>query len=216
MSDKAAEEFVVSNLKDTLEHVARTLFGDVEMRWLGENFPFTNPSLELEVKFQGDWLEVLGCGKIQQRILQNVGLQDRHGYAFGLGLERLAMILFDIPDVRLFWTDDERFHKQFQPGVVTKFKPYSKYPPVYKDISFWVPGGFHENDFYATVRNIAEDLVENVSLIDEFTHPKTGRSSHCYRITYRSMDRSLTDDEIDVLQFKVREEASGKLKVELR
>lgn len=63
---------------------------------------------------------------------------------------------------------------------------------------------------------IGGDLVEEVTLIDSFTHPKTQRTSNCYRITYRSMDRSLTDDEINALQDRVRAGVSGELKVELR
>ena len=64
----------------------------------------------------------------------------RHaGRAFGLGLERLAMILFKITDIRLFWTEDSRFVNQFKEGTIKKFVPYSKYPPVYKDIAFWIP-----------------------------------------------------------------------------
>jgi phenylalanyl-tRNA synthetase alpha chain len=58
--------------------------------------------------------------------------------------------------------------------------------------------------------------VEEVTLIDSFTHPKTQRTSNCFRITYRSMERSLTDDEINALQDRVREGVSGELKVELR
>lgn len=81
------------------------------------------------------------------------------------------MILFQIPDIRLFWTTDQRFLLQFQPGLVTNFKPYSKYPPITHDISIWLPitqGGkppFHENDFCDTVRDVAGDLVEDVKLV---------------------------------------------------
>ena len=69
---------------------------------------------------------------IHRQVLTNAGLQGKHGYAFGLGLERLAMVLFGIPDIRLFWSDDPRFLSQFQDGVVRPFEPYSKYPPCYK------------------------------------------------------------------------------------
>ena len=58
--------------------------------------------------------------------------------------------------------------------------------------------------------------MEEVTLVDAFTHPKTQRTSNCYRITYRSMERSLTDDEINALQARVREGVAGELKVELR
>jgi hypothetical protein len=63
---------------------------------------------------------------------------------------------------------------------------------------------------------IGGDLVEEVQLIDTFTHPKTQRTSHCYRITYRSMERSLTDEEINALQDAVRKGVAEELKVELR
>eukprot|EP00622_Pseudochattonella_farcimen_P007855 FR743956.1.p1 GENE.FR743956.1~~FR743956.1.p1 ORF type:complete len:129 (+),score=20.13 FR743956.1:233-619(+) len=126
-------------------------------------------------------------------------MEDRHGWAFGLGLERLAMVLFKIPDIRLFWSKDERLIKQFKNGDVVTFKSYSKYPPCYKDISFWLPEGFEENDFFELARGIAGDLVEQIEMIDTFTNPKSGKTSNCYRTTYRSMDRSLTDDEINKL-----------------
>jgi len=184
------------------------VFGDVEMRWVDAYFPFTTDSLELEVFYQGDWLEVLGCGKIQRDILESNGWTGHHGWAFGMGLERLAMRLYNIPDIRLFWTEDDRFLGQFREGSTPQFQPYSKYPPCYKDIAFWTKDGFHENDFYELVRGIAGDLAEQVQCIDQFTHPKTGRESRCFRITYRSMDRSLTNAEVDELQFKVRDAVS--------
>ena len=118
--------------------------------------------------------------------------------------------------IRLFWTDDTRFAKQFKPGQLTTFKPYSKYPPCFKDIAFWIPDGFEPNDFFELGRAVAGELVEKVDLIDEFTNPKKAKTSHCYRITYRSMDRSLTDDEVNKMQEDLRERAANELAVELR
>ena len=63
---------------------------------------------------QGDWLEVLGCGVIQDKVLENADRKGEIGWAFGLGLERLAMVLFSIPDIRLFWSNDQRFSSQFK------------------------------------------------------------------------------------------------------
>lgn len=114
------------------------------------------------------------------------GVPHKLGWAFGLGLERIAMILFSIPDIRLFWSEDSRFLRQFKEGQINTFKPYSKYPPCYKDLSFWLPeeknpkeargakaagGGmpsiqpFHENDFCEIVRDVAGDLIESVTLV---------------------------------------------------
>ena len=248
------EEEVMDDLKQNLEGLARHLFGPtVECRWVDEYFPFTHPSLELEVRFghhknkdddtitnenndddddddDDEWLEVLGCGVMRPEILQH-GLQTDNpprGWAFGLGLERLAMILFQIPDIRLFWTEDDRFWKQFHDDMPLDgsviFQPYSKYPPCYKDVSFWLlqeedsRRTFHVNELLDLVRGVAGDLVENVELVDQFVHPKTNRESQCYRITYRSMDRSLTNEEIDQLQEELRNHIGKELNdlVELR
>lgn len=216
-SEDVSVSYAESQLKDTLEGLARHLFGDVEMRWIDAYFPFTQPSFELEIFFKGQWLEVLGCGVMEQAILDANGKSGYKAWAFGLGLERLAMVLFDIPDIRLFWTADDRFLKQFKAGdLTTRFKPYSKFPPCFKDITFWVSPRFTENNFCEVVRGVAGDLVEEVKLIDDFTHPKTGRTSNCFRISYRSMDRSLTDEEINGLQEEVRRQVAEKLGVELR
>lgn len=204
------------DLKNALEGLVDTLFGPVEKRWVEAYFPFTEPSLELEIFFQGDWLEVLGCGVIHTEVLEKCALSHRHGWAFGLGLERLAMILFSIPDIRLFWTEDARFTSQFKSGKVVKFVPYSKYPECYKDIAFFVPPSWQENDFMELCRECGGDLIENVKCIDTFTNPKSGKVSMCYRLVYRSMDRSLTNEEIDQIQFQLRDKVGPKLKVELR
>eukprot|EP00471_Norrisiella_sphaerica_P001234 CAMPEP_0184486848 /NCGR_PEP_ID=MMETSP0113_2-20130426/8750_1 /TAXON_ID=91329 /ORGANISM="Norrisiella sphaerica, Strain BC52" /LENGTH=457 /DNA_ID=CAMNT_0026868915 /DNA_START=40 /DNA_END=1413 /DNA_ORIENTATION=- len=206
-------EMVVADLKKTLEGMVKAIFGDVETRWVDAYFPFTHDSMELEVFFNGDWLEVLGCGVMQEKILESAGLGPGNGeevaWAFGMGLERLAMVLFEISDIRLFWSKDERFLSQFEEGKISKFRPFSKYPPCYKDISFWVPEKFEENDIFAMVRDEAGDLVEGVELIDQFTHPKTNKESRCYRINYRSMERSLTNEEVDDIQFRVREKVAA-------
>jgi len=209
-------QLVAADLKKTLEGLCDALFGEVEKRWIDEYFPFTEPSFELEIFYNGDWMEVLGCGVIHSGVLEKCGKSDRHGWAFGLGLERLAMVLFSIPDIRLFWTSDKRFTNQFKAGTLSTFKPYSKYPPCFKDVSFWIPDDFEPNDFFELGRSVAGDLLEKVDLVDEFTNPKKAKTSHCYRMTYRSMDRSLTDDEINALQATIRERLASELMVELR
>ena len=161
-------QLVEEDLKDLLTSLARHLFGaNVPVNWREDYFPFTEPSFELDAMYQGDWMEVLGCGIIHRDVLNNAGCdEDTVGWAFGLGLERLAMVLFSIPDIRLFWSQDERFLSQFKkvnaddPKTLVAFQPYSKYPFCYKDVSFWLPTekipnpdeaqaeGFHVNDVY--------------------------------------------------------------------
>ncbi|KAI1781008.1 phenylalanyl-tRNA synthetase mitochondrial precursor [Hypoxylon cercidicola] len=206
----------------------------LQVRWVEAYFPFTSPSWELEVYYSGDWLEVLGCGVVKQDIYINAGVPSQLGWAFGIGLERIAMLLFQIPDIRLFWSQDDRFLNQFK-GVsdnltsLKRFVPFSKYPSCAKDVSFWLKsssaaGGntkanihdFHENDVMEIVRSVAGDVVEDVKLVDEFTHPKTGRRSMCYRINYRSLERTLTNSETNDLHDEVNKVLVEKLGVEIR
>ena len=106
-------------------------------------------------------------------------------WAFGLGLERIAMVLFQVPDIRLFWSQDARFLEQFSDGTVSQFKPFSKYPSSSKDVSFWLgEREVHENDVYDIVREVAGGVVEevkevSVSLVWGATsHRSTGRQIH--------------------------------------
>lgn len=192
------------------------LFPNCEYRFNTDYFPFTEPSFEVEVMFNGKWMEVLGCGVVHKTIMDNCGLGDKKGWAFGLGLERLAMVLFKINDIRYFWSDDERFSKQFESGEIIEFKPYSSYPPVERDIAFWITEKFYHNGFCEIVREKGGDLVENVSILESFEHPKTKKTSKCYRIVYRSNDRTLTNEEINQIQNEVRNSIVNEYSVEVR
>ncbi|XP_056155250.1 phenylalanine--tRNA ligase, mitochondrial [Lampris incognitus] len=216
------------DLKSTLTRLLHHMFTeDLEVRWVDCYFPFTHPSFEMEVRFQGDWMEVLGCGVMEQELVNSAGAGHKIGWAFGLGLERLAMVLYRIPDIRLFWSRDERFLNQFKlPNIhqPVTFQPLSKYPPLHNDISFWLPEreretgreSYTENDFYELVRSIGGDLVEKVTLVDKFTHPKTGRRSHCYRIIYRHMERTLTQEEVSAVHQQIEHAAETELGVQGR
>lgn len=133
---------VIDDLKETHQQLMKYLFKDMnlEQRWNPDYFPFTEPSFELEIHLKDRWLEVLGSGIVHRQVLENAGIDPKEyiGWASGVGLERLAMILFDIPDIRLFWSRDERFISQFTKDKVTKFKAFSKYPSCFKDVSFYV------------------------------------------------------------------------------
>ncbi|KAL7305420.1 hypothetical protein TKK_0002163 [Trichogramma kaykai] len=210
------------DLKQVLVSLAQALFGQsVKYRWVDEYFPFTHPSWELEVFFNGKWIEVLGCGIIRQEILQRAGISDRIGWAFGLGLERLAMCLYSIPDIRLFWSLDSGFLNQFitdDPHKKITYKPVSIYPQCSNDISFWLPqdSAYCSNDFYDLVRDIGGDTVEQIQLVDEFVHPKTKKVSHCYRIIYRHMERVLTQDEVNDIHKKIEKASKDLLHVVIR
>jgi phenylalanyl-tRNA synthetase alpha chain len=122
------ENVSVADLKGTLEFFMRELFGpDTDVQFRPHYFPFTEPSLEIYVKSKAlkkgeQWIEVAGSGMVHPAVFEavNQARGDKaydprkwSGYAFGLGMDRLAMILFDIPDIRLFAQNDLRFLQQF-------------------------------------------------------------------------------------------------------
>ncbi len=190
----------------------------LKVRWVEAYFPWTAPSWEIEVWWKGEWLECLGCGVVRKAVLDNSGIDNSIGWAFGIGLDRIAMLLFGVPDIRLFWSLDERFTKQFKENTITSFVPYSKYPATQRDISFWLPDSatFHENDFFEIVREFGGDLVENVACVDEFTHPKTNKTSKCFRVTYQSMDKTLTNDQVNEINNNIRSQLQTRFNVQLR
>ncbi|MBT8249862.1 MAG: phenylalanine--tRNA ligase subunit alpha, partial [Acidimicrobiia bacterium] len=105
-----------SDLKGTLIHFVQEFFGaETEVQFNPHFFPFTEPSAELHVKLDGTWLEMLGCGVVDPDVLINVGYdpQQYSGFAFGMGVERLAMTKYGIRDIRRFYENDVRVLRQF-------------------------------------------------------------------------------------------------------
>ena len=122
------ENITLADLKGTLLHLARALFGeDREVRFVTDFFPFTEPSLGAAVSCflcdgrgcsvckQTGWIEMGGSGVVDPNVLRNVGYDPEQvsGFAFGLGLERIAMLRHGVPDIRMFWDNDLRFLRQF-------------------------------------------------------------------------------------------------------
>ncbi|MGB2982669.1 MAG: phenylalanine--tRNA ligase subunit alpha [Candidatus Bipolaricaulia bacterium] len=112
------EGLTLANLKYVLELFTREFFGEeYEMRFSGDFFPFTEPSVQVHIRAPGadDWLEIMGAGMVDPAVLTAVGYdpEEVSGFAFGLGIERMAMLRYSIQDIRTFLTNDLRFLKQF-------------------------------------------------------------------------------------------------------
>ena len=112
------ERVSFAELKGCLEYFIKRMFGDKKkMRFRPSFFPFTEPSAEVDVwdDERNQWMEVLGCGMVDPAVLENVGYDSKkwHGYAFGVGVERMAMLKYKINDIRLFYNGDVRFLRQF-------------------------------------------------------------------------------------------------------
>ncbi len=120
-----------ADLKQTLLHFAKEMFGKSKIRLRPSYFPFTEPSAEMDVywglKTETDyritkgtgWLEILGCGMVDPSVLDNCKIDSQiySGYAFGMGIERMAMLLYGIDDIRLYFENDVRFLKQFSGAI---------------------------------------------------------------------------------------------------
>ena len=110
------EDASFSQLKGLLNDFLEDFFGEeVELRFRPSYFPFTEPSAEADIRWNKNWLEVLGCGMVHPNVLEGVGVDTNKytGFAFGLGVERMAMLKYDIPDLRAFFENDIRFLDQF-------------------------------------------------------------------------------------------------------
>ena len=230
-------------LKNMLSNTIKALFGDdVNFRFNEDQFPYTTDSLEVEVEFEGKWLELLGAWVVHPNVLEKLWLDPEkyNGWAFGFGIERLVMGIKKIPDIRILWSDDPRITAQW--GNLDTYKEVSNFPPVFKDISFFTEKtkfildeeaskkewGIEltkesEADLFeisGIIRDIswdAGDLIEEVKLIDIFEHEKFGdRKSVCIRITFRSLERTLTNEEINVVYHAIRAKLEGDLGYELR
>ncbi len=119
-----------ADLKQTLLYFTKALFGKSKIRLRPSYFPFTEPSAEVDIYWGLEtetdyritkgtgWLEIMGCGMVDPNVLKNCNIdpEEYSGYAFGMGIERIAMLLYQIGDIRLFFENDVRFLSQFQLG----------------------------------------------------------------------------------------------------
>ena len=114
------ENISLANFKFVIEAFFKRLFKEkIEFRFRPSYFPFVEPAVEVDIKFatkgRGEWLEVMGAGMVHPRVFEAAHLnpRDLQGFAFGVGIERLAMIKYKIPDIRMFYTGDLKFINQF-------------------------------------------------------------------------------------------------------
>ena len=111
-------DITFSNLKWILNNFIKEFFNSksIKTRFRPSYFPFTEPSAEMDIMFNGKWLEVLGCGMVHPNVLKNVNINPKKysGFAFGLGIERFAMLAYQIKDLRIFFENDINFLEQFK------------------------------------------------------------------------------------------------------
>ncbi len=207
LAPKSKETIGKEELQKVLLSIVQAVFGsDVKYQFVPEQFPFTHPSIEVEIEKDGKWVEVVGSGVVKGSVLEKFGVDSSkwNGWAFGFGLERLAIVSTELPDIRLLWSNDERVKKQLKLGQ--KYKVVSKFPPVVRDISFIVGEGFVLNDYFDSIRTVGGDLIEEVELSDKYENAEkfgVGKTSYTFRITYRHLDKTLTNQEVNELHAEI-------------
>lgn len=211
----------VADLEDVLGDIVRAMYGPT-VRWktVPDTFPFTDPSRELQVEWKQDWLEVLGSGLVHPHVLSNLGLDPSEvsGWAFGFGVDRLAMIKMQIPDIRILWSQDPRITGQFR-DLKSVYRPVSRYPSIVRDISFVVSREVSLNHYYEIVRELGGDLIEEVKLLDRFENAEKfgpDRVSYTFRIVYQSHERTLTNEEVNAIQERIIAETRARLEAQIR
>lgn len=112
-----SESAKMTDLIGVLNYFAKRMFGEnTRVRFYGHHFPYTEPSIEVEVLYKnGKWLEILGAGMVHPEVLKNCGIDPKkyRGWAFGMGPERIAMLKYGIEDIRLFYSNERKFLDQF-------------------------------------------------------------------------------------------------------
>ncbi|MDP2864309.1 MAG: hypothetical protein Q8N73_01455 [bacterium] len=218
---KDQKTITLEDLKNVERDIAKSIFGEnVECKFLVDSFPFTDPSVEMDIRLGGEWMEVVGSGLVHKQVLKNFGLDPKiyNGWAFGFGIERLAMVKMGIPDIRILWSDDPRITSQFK-DINSQYKEISKYPETSRDISFVIDKNINLNNYYEIVRDFAENLIEEVKLVDSYENEEKfgeDKKSYTFRIVYRSPERTLTNEEINKIQEKIRERTKQDLNAVLR
>ena len=207
------------DLEEVQAEAVRAMFGGIEFRFLTDSFPFTDPSIQIEIKHKDKWMEVTGAGLVHSQVIKNFGINpdEYNGWAFAFGIERLAMIKFDIPDIRIFWSEDSRITSQFK-DINSKYKEVSKYPAVVRDISFVIDKNINLNNYYELVRDEAGNLIEQVELVDQYENEEKwpGKKSYTFRIVYRSLEKTLTNEEVNVIHDKITEKTKQELNAVIR
>lgn len=211
------------DLENVCSETTRALLGKkAKEEFRVDKFPYTDPSIEMNIAWGDKWVEVNGAGIVHPQVLRNLGIDADiyNGWAFGFGVDRLAMLKMRIPDIRLLYSKDERVLRQLK-NINKIYEPVSKYPAIVRDISFVVDKGtFNLNAYYESVREIlGNDYVEEVKILDKYENDEKfgkNKSSYTFRVTYRHIDRTLTNAEVNERHEELHKMTELKYKAVVR
>lgn len=191
----------------------------VEWRYNETNHNYTDGGIEVEIKHKGNWLEILECGLISQKLLDKHNLHDYSGLALGLGLERLVMIIKDIDDIRVL--SDKRESIQKQLSNLKKYKHISNQPATKRDLSIAIDENINEEELteliMSQIDNETQKIVETIKVINETIYQDlpevaikrlgmlVGQKNVLLRIVLRDLAKTLDSSEANNIYTKIYE-----------
>jgi phenylalanyl-tRNA synthetase alpha chain len=181
----------------------------IEWRYNETSHNYTDDGIEVEIKYKGNWLEILECGLISQKLLEKHGLSEYSGLALGLGLERLVMIMKDIDDIRILL--DKRISIQSQLTNLKKYKQVSNQPATKRDLSIAIEESINEEELTELIlkntNQETQNLIETIKIISETSYSnlpeiaikrlgiKTGQKNVLLRIVLRDLAKTLESEK---------------------
>lgn len=193
----------------------------IKWRFNETNHNYTEGGIEVEIFYKGNWLEILECGLICPKLLAKHNLEGYSGLALGMGLERMTMIIKDIEDIRILYSEDERIQKQL--SNLKKYKQVSNQPAIKRDLSVAIDENITEEELTEMILNsISEQnhrLIESIKVTAETPYDKLpeiaierlgispGQKNVLFKITLRDLEKTLESNDANAIY----EEIYGKI-----
>lgn len=205
---------LVENLISIIEEIKGK---KIKWRYTETNHHYTDNGIEVEIYHNNKWLELLECGLIAQSLLNKNNLSEYSGLALGLGLERLVMIIKDIDDIRVLYSDKEEIKKQL--NDLKKYKPVSNQPAIKRDMSIAIESEINEEELTEIILNNVNDktekVIETIQIINETQYKDlpdiaierlgmiNSQKNVLLRVTLRDLNRTLLNEEANNIYSEI-------------
>ena len=189
----------------------------IKWRYNETSHHYTDDGIEIEIYHNNQWLELLECGLLSKQLLENNGLKEYSGLALGLGLERLVMIIKEIDDIRILYSQKEEIKSQMK--NLNKYKKVSNQPSIKRDLSIAIDKNINEEELTEIILNHVsqgvENIIESMSIVTETNYEKLpevaierlgmneNQKNVLLRIVLRDLDKSLIHEEVDKIHSDI-------------
>jgi phenylalanyl-tRNA synthetase alpha chain len=206
-TDDIALNLVVDDMKDTMEGLFHYLYGESLLRWVPSYYPYASPSFEVEGAIGGLWNKMIGGGVIQRPLLKSYNMGHKVGWVATLSLDRMAMKLFDMTDIRMLLTEGKTID-----GLKNKSGERESYQV---EVGFSLGAKqFHENDLLDIVRSIGGITVKEVEEVPK-PHAEGHVVERAFKISYSGVEKDLDKKEVEKMTDLVIKKLKKVLKVHI-